>query len=106
MKKTNLYNTTIYNTYKSESERKEIAKFSNLEFSNIGYVICFEVEYRGNVFRVSSSQMNNRQIGVCVSLRNGDTINFAETVDVRSQSINNLVFAMDELIKRFSMGVR
>lgn len=95
------YNATIYHSYKNEAERKRLAEFSPVEYTKIAYAIAFEVKYRSRVFSVSSSQHNNKQIELCVS-GCGNAIRFLDTVDVRMQSFQNLMSAMDDLIKKES----
>lgn len=95
-----LYNTTIYDSYKSEAERKNLCEVGNLQYTDTGKTILFSVKYKTFVFSVSSSQYNSKQIGNLVVLDNVGAIDFYETVDVRSQRLNNLLYAMDALIEK------
>lgn len=95
------YNATIYHSYKNEAERKALAEFSQVEYTKTACVIAFEVKYRNRVFSVTSSQRNNKQIELCVS-GCGNAICFLDTVDIRMQSFQNLMSAMDDLIEKES----
>lgn len=95
-----MFNTTIYNSYKSEAERKNLCEIGNLKYCNDGKTIVFTTKYRNEEFVVSSSQHNTRQIGLVVSLCGTQPIHFSDSVDVRSQSLNNLIFAMNEILDK------
>lgn len=95
-----MYNTTIYDSYKSEAERKNLCEVGNLQYTNDGKTIWFSVKYKTFVFGVFSSQHNSKQISNLVVLDNVGEIEFYETVDVRSQRLNNLLYAMDALIEK------
>lgn len=99
-----MYNTTIYNTYKSEAERKNICQINNLNYRNDGKTISFDTFYKDMSFYVTSSQTNRYQIGVLVWLTGVQPIHFVETLDPRCQSFKNLQCAMDEILRRIDLA--
>lgn len=99
-----MYNTTIYNTYKSEAERKNICQINNLIYCNDGKTISFSVNYKDMEFKVTSCQNNRYQIGILVTWWGEYPIDFVETLDPRCQSFKNLQCAMDEILRRIDLA--
>lgn len=90
-----MYNTTVYNSYKNEAERKGLALVDDLGLVSDGKTIQFKVTYKDTSYLIESYQLNNKHLCMTVYHENSNPIEFSETTDFRGQSLLNLLNILD-----------